>query len=91
MWGVKTKVMRISRKPSTLQIVIDQKQLKNVEYFNCLVSTMMNDAICTREIKSRIVMEKAAFNRNKETVFTCKLDVSFKKKLVKCYIWNIVV
>jgi hypothetical protein len=30
----KTKVMRISRQPSPVTIMIDQKQLDNVEYFN---------------------------------------------------------
>jgi hypothetical protein len=39
---------------------------------------MTNDARRTREIKSRMVVAKAAFN--KKTVFTSKL------KLVKCYI-----
>jgi hypothetical protein len=37
------------------------------------------------EIKSRIVMAKAAFNRN---LFTSKLDLNLRKKLVKCYIWS---
>ena len=62
-----TKVMRISRETSTLQIVIDQKQLENVEYFNYL-GNMINDSRCTREIKSRIAMAKAAFNRKKTLV-----------------------
>jgi hypothetical protein len=43
-----------------------------------------NDARCTHEIKSRIVMAKAAFN--KKTLFTGKLDLDLRKKLVKCYI-----
>jgi hypothetical protein len=30
----KTKVMRISRQPYQIKIMIDQKQLENVEYFN---------------------------------------------------------
>jgi hypothetical protein len=30
----KTKVIRISRKPSRVYIMIDQKQPENVEYFN---------------------------------------------------------
>jgi hypothetical protein len=42
----KTKVMRTSREPSPLQIIIDNKQLQNVEYFNCLRS-ITNDASCT--------------------------------------------
>jgi hypothetical protein len=47
-----------------------------------------NDAKCTREIKSRIAMAKAAFNK-KKIFFTSKLDLNLRKKLVKCYIWSI--
>ena len=36
------------------------------------------------EIKSRIAMAKAAFN--KKTLFSGKLDLNLRKKLVKCYI-----
>jgi hypothetical protein len=46
-----------------------------------------NDASCTREIKSRIAMAKAAFNN--KTLFTSKLDLNLRKNLVKCYIWSI--
>jgi hypothetical protein len=84
----KTKVMRISRQPAPMKIMIDQKQLENVEYFNYLGSMITNDAGCTREIKSRIAMIKAAFNK-KKNLFTSKLDLNLRKKLVKCYIWNI--
>jgi hypothetical protein len=58
----KTKVMRISRQPLPVQITVDQKQLENVEYFNCLCS-MITNAKCTREIQSRIAMAKITFNR----------------------------
>jgi hypothetical protein len=44
----KNKVMRISRQPSPIQIMINQKQLENVEYFNYLGSMITNDASCTR-------------------------------------------
>jgi hypothetical protein len=47
-----------------------------------------NDARCIREIKSRIAMAKAAFYK-KKTLFTSKLDLNLRKKLVKCYIWSI--
>jgi hypothetical protein len=40
------------------------------------------------EIKLRIAMEKAAFNK-KKTLFTSKLDLNLRKKLVKCYICSI--
>ena len=35
-----------------LQIMVDQKQLENVKYFNYVGSVITNDASCTREIKS---------------------------------------
>jgi hypothetical protein len=65
----------------------DQKQLENVEYFNYLGSMITNNARCTRETKSRIAMATVAFNKRK-TLFTTKLDLNLRKKLVKCYIWS---
>lgn len=83
----KTKVMRISKQPSPVTIMIDQKQLENVERFKYLGSMLTNDGRCTCEIKSRIAMAKAAFNK-KKNLFTSTLDLNLRKKLVKCYIWS---
>jgi hypothetical protein len=68
--------------------MIDQKKLENVEYFNYLGSMITNYARCTREIKYRIARAKAAFNK-KKNLFTSKLDLNLRKKLIKCYIWSI--
>jgi hypothetical protein len=78
----KSNVMGISRQPSPVQIMMDQKQLENVEYFNCLGTLITNDARCVCEIKSRIVMAKAALNKEK-TLFTSKLDLNLRKKQVE--------
>jgi hypothetical protein len=43
----KTKVMRISRQPSPVKIMLDQKQLENVESFKYLGSILTNDGRCT--------------------------------------------
>jgi hypothetical protein len=40
-----------------------------------------NDARCTCEIKSRVAVARAAFN--KKTLFTSKLDLNLKKKTSK--------
>jgi hypothetical protein len=45
--------------------MIDQKQLKIVEYFKYLGCMITNDARCTREIKPGIAMAKAVFNKEK--------------------------
>jgi hypothetical protein len=85
MWK-KTKVMRISRQPSPVQIMIDQKQLQYVEYLNYLGSLITSDARRTHEIRSRIGMAKTAFNNK---TFYKQTGLQFKKKLVKCYTWSI--
>jgi hypothetical protein len=57
--------MRISRQQTPLQIKIDNRPVENVEEFNYLGSMITNYARCTREIKARIAMAKAAFNKKR--------------------------
>ena len=81
----KTKVMRISRQASPITITIDQKQVENVKCFKYLGSMLTEDGRCTCEIKSRIAMAKAVFNK-KKNLFTSKLDFNLRKRLVRCYV-----
>jgi hypothetical protein len=81
------KVMRIARKPSPVQFTADKKS-DNVEYFNYLGSMTTNDARCTSKIKYNILKAKAALSE-KKSLFTSKLDLNIRKKLVKCYILSI--
>jgi hypothetical protein len=62
--------------------------VKDVKCFNYLGSVIKSDAWCTHEIKSRVATAKAAFN-NKKKLFISKLALNLRKKLVKCYVWNI--
>jgi len=75
MWK-KTEIMRISRQPSPVTIMIDQKQLENVECFKYLGSMLTNYGRYTCKIKSRIAMAYVAFNK-KKTLFTRKLDLNY--------------
>ena len=84
----KTKLMRISRQPFPVKIMIDQKRLENVDSFKYLGSILTKDRRCTCEIKFMIAMAKAAFNK-KRALFTSTLDLELRKKLVKCYVWSI--
>ena len=80
-------VIRISKLPSpAVEIMIEKKILQNVEYFNYLGRTT-NDARCTCEIKSRTSNAKAEFS--KKILFTNKLDLNLRKKLVECYTCSI--
>jgi hypothetical protein len=49
---------------------------------------VINDARYTCEIKSCIAMAKAAINK-KKNLFTNKVDLNLRNKLVKYYIWGI--
>jgi hypothetical protein len=65
--------------PFQIQIMIDQKQSENEEYFNYLGSMITNEARRTREIKFRIVVATAAFDQNsfhKSVVLTFKEETS---------------
>jgi len=66
---------------------MDQKQLENTAYFNCLGRLITNDKKCAHYIKSSIAITKAAFN--KKTLLTSKWYLNVRKKLVKCYIYSI--
>jgi hypothetical protein len=80
--------MRISRKTyrHRLSQIINIWWMRNT--WTVWVAWQTNDARCTRDIKSRTVMAKAAFNR-KKTLFTTAFGLNVTKKLVKCYIWSI--
>jgi hypothetical protein len=64
-----------------VQIVIDKKELDNVEYFNNLGS-MINAAICDHKIKSRMATVTAAFN-NKEDSLCHQTGLKFKEETNK--------
>ena len=58
-----------------------------LKQMNTYVLNFTNHKRCTCDITSRIAMEKAALNK-KKTLFTSKLDLNLRKKLVKCYTWS---
>jgi hypothetical protein len=60
MWK-NSKAMRISMQPSPVQIMIDQKQLQNEEYFKYLGDIVTNDARRISKVKLRTVMPKVVF------------------------------
>jgi hypothetical protein len=69
-------------KESQGTIMVDQKQRDNMEYFSSLGNMVTNGASCTREIKSRIAMTKAAFYKKKSLVAS-RIDLNLRGKPVK--------
>jgi hypothetical protein len=62
-----SKVIKISWQPSPMQIMVDQNQPENMEYFSYCDSMIMNDARCACEIKSRIAVANAAFKGDEDS------------------------
>ena len=55
-------------------------------YLGCNISSNMN---CCQEIKQRIAMAKEAFNR-KRSIFCGPLEKELRKRLMKCFVWSVV-
>ena len=75
----KSQVMSVSRSNESLQIKVNNRELKEVDHFKYLGSLLTRDGYCTREIKMRIAIAKEAFNREM-SLLTSKLNIEFKKK-----------
>ena len=78
----KTKVMRISRQPSPVTIMIDQKQLENVECFKYLGSLLTNDGRCTCEIKCRYCHGKSCIQQEEDSFYQ-QIGLKFKEETNK--------
>ena len=70
----KSKVMRVSRSNESLQIKVNNRELKEVDHCEYLGSVLTRDGFFTREIKMRIAIAKEAFNR-KMSLLTSKLNI----------------
>ena len=71
-----------------MRIKVANRELKEVDHFKYLESALTIDGYCTREIKMRNAIDKEAFNR-KMSLLTSKLNIEFRKKFVRCYIWSV--
>ena len=71
----KTKVMCISRKGNN----------KLKIYVGSLIS---DDGYCRKEIWSRIEMVRKVFMEKKK-LFTGKMNLELKKKIMKCLVWSV--
>ena len=71
-------MIRISRQPSPVQFMTDQKQPKNVEYFTYFGSVITNCARYTRDSKCRFVTAQVACNK-KDDSFQHQIGLKLKK------------
>ena len=56
--------------------------------FRYLGSLISEDGYCTIEIRSRIEMAKKVFMEKKK-LFTGKMNLELKKRIMKCLVWSV--
>ena len=76
----KSQGMRVSRSNESLQIKVNNRELREVDHFKYRGSVLTRNGYCKREIKMRIAIAKESFNR-KMSPLTSKLNIELKKKL----------
>ena len=84
----KTKIMKVGRERSNINVSINDERLEQVREFKYLGSTISEDGRCRREITYRIAMAKQAFNKRKE-LLAGGLNMNLKKRMIKCLVWSV--
>ena len=79
----------MSRKENDkLKIYIDGQQVEHVSQFIYLGTLISEDGYCAKEIWSRTVMAKRIF-MEKISLFTDKMNLELKKRIMKCLVWSV--
>jgi hypothetical protein len=73
---------------TTIQFMVDKKELYYADYFYHLDSSITKDVGCTQEIQSRIVLAKTDLNKDK-ALLASKLNFNVRKKPERRYVWSI--
>ena len=87
----KTKTMVVSRKadPPHVKINIEGQTIEQVSRFMYLGQLITEDGRCDEEIKRRIGQARSAFNNMKGVLCCRKLHLSSRIRLLKCYVWSV--
>lgn len=84
----KTKVMVVGRTSRVVRIELGGHRLQQVDRFRYLGSLITADGRSCEEIKARIAMGKVAFEE-KRRVLTGNLDLELRKRMMKCFVWSV--
>ncbi|CAG9832474.1 unnamed protein product [Diabrotica balteata] len=87
---LKTKYMVISRNPPENPIIcIGDDRIKCVKTFKYLGTTINDQSDPQHEIKTRIQMARQAFVKFRPLLCNQNLNFEIRYRMVKCYIWSI--
>jgi len=70
-------------------IFLDGEKLGQINQFNYIGSLVTSVCRCDKEIKRRTVLAKKAFTEKRTILADKKLSFKLRLKLLKCYVWSI--
>ena len=87
----KTEVMGIMKGEQKLMVNIqlENRRIKQVENFTYLGSVIADDGKSETEIKKRIGVAKMAYNKMKRILSNMSMTLSLRIRLLKCYVWSV--
>lgn len=86
----KTKFMVISRQEhNDATIYLDGEQVERVKVFKYLGSLITESLDPDREVKCRIETARAVFNKMKSLYCDNSLNFKTRLRMVKCYVWSV--
>ena len=85
---IKTKSMEISRKMPVPNIStsVEGKPIQQVDRMMYLGYIATEDGKCDKEIKRRIGIARAAFERMEKILTSRKISIELRSRIAKCYI-----
>ena len=87
----KTECMVVSKKKNNPECKLFSKgeQIRQVQKFKYLGYTLTSDGKCRTEIKKRIALAKASFQKMSTILKIRNISFSTKLKVLKTYVWSI--
>ena len=87
----KTECMRVSKNKvvPACNVYINREPIKKVNRFTYLGSIITSDGRCDEDIKMRIALSKQAFQKMSPVLKNRTISINTKTRVLKCYIWSI--
>uniref|UniRef100_A0A8D8S3W4 Craniofacial development protein 2 n=1 Tax=Cacopsylla melanoneura TaxID=428564 RepID=A0A8D8S3W4_9HEMI len=85
----KTKVMKIGKEETRINITLGGQQLEQVNSFKYLGAIVNSEGNTTEEIRKRIGMAKTAYTNMKGLMNAKKLPIGLRVRFAKCYEWSV--
>jgi exonuclease III len=87
----KTECMCVSKSKiiPTCKVYINREPVKQVNRFHYLGSIITSDGRCDEDIKMRIALSKQAFQKMSPVLKNRTISIDTKTRVLKCYVWSI--